>query len=685
MNAQFLVSRFEAASEDTLPPPVAPVITADSVVVTNAHNVTLHRGSAPVTFKGDPKVREPDFQKTRQEGADILPQDQGGVSVSVLGSDHIDELQVAHDGLVGACRHRLIASLNDVRQSLGTVSKSQLNNITGDKKSSYCDVIKRIAECGIPAFQEIDIPFCYVKIANPFYQWAQLESNPTSHPDREKPHHCLVRVKMPTPLTTVDNMARCKDGDWVPCSFLLTAAAKPGDKMSPYDFDRESATGVTVAVLDALDYLIDDFAQGGDWIGVQEAFEICVYLTKIESGDLVFSQSRHSGLEKHPRLAALVELAVHFGFWIQVYEDSLYIEHDITVALHGTLVDVRLVKSSLIALFDSGIHPHSSKDPQDFRPLSKPALSFMKHLLRMKNAIEVCNRLREQLKVQIELVQDERFDEIQPDWSTESFPVLEEISPSSDQMVVNRLLDNYAPLPLVARGTATLMITYMSHESSARLERCLTQSKEVQAIFSVVLERHLLIENIEKRNRDAMEHASNFITAVQSVVDVPEYWPLRVKTPTLKDPVSIAVVRIKRELDVLEAKRVGISLHNLLHTVNTAVWRIEASHIIWCTSKKYGFDLRRSVHREYNEVSDEAIDDWVYKVIKGSASKFEDAGMFHRNGQLLSRDRSSTSFVVLITWDESLCRHAVESCVQELPRLRISQDDFFHDHWTVVV
>jgi len=49
----------------------------------------------------------------------------------------------------------------------------------------------------------------------------------------------------------------------------------------------------------SLDYLLEEFSYGADNVGVQEAFEICLYRAKIAKGELVFKQSRSSCLKKN--------------------------------------------------------------------------------------------------------------------------------------------------------------------------------------------------------------------------------------------------------------------------------------------------------------------------------------------------------------------------------------------------
>ena len=131
-------------------------------------------------------------------------------------------------------------------------------------------------------------------------------------------HHCLVELRESTPVAVIDAMATCSDGGWTPCPHMLRAAAEPLD-LRTSKFDRKNATGVALSVWDALDYLLDDYSDGGDFIDDQVAFEICSYRASMVSGQLIFEQQRFSGLHKEPRLAALVELAVHLGFWIEVY------------------------------------------------------------------------------------------------------------------------------------------------------------------------------------------------------------------------------------------------------------------------------------------------------------------------------------------------------------------------------
>ena len=71
-------------------------------------------------------------------------------------------------------------------------------------------------------------------------------------------------------------MAMCMDmdGGWLPCLQMLRAAAKPEEDLAVLKFDLKDINGVIRAVWDALNFILFDFQQGSDYLGVQEAFRL---------------------------------------------------------------------------------------------------------------------------------------------------------------------------------------------------------------------------------------------------------------------------------------------------------------------------------------------------------------------------------------------------------------------------
>ena len=98
---------------------------------------------------------------------------------------------------------------------------------------------------------------------------------------------------------------------------------------------------------------MDNFKDGGDFIGAQEALEICMYRTKIICGDLVFDDKHNSGLQIQRSLSALLELSVDLGFYneydiqIDIFKDDIAVSSD----KHP---QEWLFDRSFVAYFDSG-------------------------------------------------------------------------------------------------------------------------------------------------------------------------------------------------------------------------------------------------------------------------------------------------------------------------------------------
>lgn len=232
------------------------------------------------------------------------------------------------------------------------------------KKHTYFDLIEYLMS--LTEFEQFGRiieypPFCYVRTKTPFYEWAKVKKDPVPPPSRfENHHHCLLELNQPTSLVVLNSMAQCIEFGWLPCPYMLRAAAKsvdlnllePKGKLDP----------VTFWVLKSLDYLLDDFANGGDFINTQETYEICLYRVQILKGFVLFKDSSPSGLEDHLRLAAFVELAIHFGFYIESEKIQDLLDRDIALIFRNVKIPrgLRMVSQSFVALYDSGLMPRAS-------------------------------------------------------------------------------------------------------------------------------------------------------------------------------------------------------------------------------------------------------------------------------------------------------------------------------------
>ena len=149
-------------------------------------------------------------------------------------------------------------------------------------------------------------------------------------------------------------------------------------------------------------------------------------------------------------------------------------------------------------------------------------------------------------------------------------------------------------------------------------------------------------------------------------ISTPESWSLKPSFPKLDDPISIGIVRIKKELDISEAKKYGISLHNIIHTKNLAVWRIPARHIVWCTSVRNGFNLPQAIDI-HQSTNGEKIKEWASDIITISKSKFEEASIEEKGRFVLqAKNPKVDSFIILVTWNASLCDQARKACIDGL-------------------
>jgi len=625
--------------------------------VRNAAEVTLHRGNARITFRADDPLRG-DFD-SHVDGV-VHPRDRDGVSVSVLADDSVDVwMELAHEDLVRACRHRLIQILGEYCDRIkeedpeeGSKLTTAKNKILKDRKKSYSKVLEELQSWS--QFDSLIKPVCNVKVAKPWYDWAQLVSDPKEG----NPFHCLLELVKPTRVETIDAMAQCQDGGWLPCPFMLRAAAKPSEELRTPEFNRKGATAITCAVWEALDFLLLEFRQGSDSVSEQDAYEICLYRHRIARDELLFRQQQYSGLECQARLAAFVELAQHMDYWIDHESTRLIVEHDMQLALRNDFSGARIVRSSFVAFFDSGVLAHSSHGKPNFHDLPKEGLAFLIRLLRTRDIGDVCTKLRGKIDGII------RQGEADIEWTSFELEGDEEHRTLTDATIVAGLLhDRIVVQPVVVDGSATFMAPLISLEVSQQLERSMKRSEDVQRAFAVVMEIHLLMSLGVPEDQMGRPRATHFITALEAAVDSPMHLHLRTRVPSAGDPVSVGVIRFSFALSKLQAREIGICMHNLLHTMNSAVWRISSRHRVWCTSQEHGFKMNQVMLRSRLNTDPNAkrlAEDWAEIVAKASRDKLTHINLVvDEDNAIRAKNPALESFIILVTWDDTLCRRAL--------------------------
>jgi len=125
---------------------------------------------------------------------------------------------------------------SDVRPDVDT-----LKSLIGPTKleCTYNDLLAKVAYCEIEAFQflkQICPPFCFICKKDP----SQLKNIPS----KSNPFQELVKP------TLINGAAT---GCWVPCPYMLKAAAEPSDLTS---IDRNKSLSLILTVWDAIDYLL---------------------------------------------------------------------------------------------------------------------------------------------------------------------------------------------------------------------------------------------------------------------------------------------------------------------------------------------------------------------------------------------------------------------------------------------
>lgn len=606
-----------------------------SNVVSNPQEVTLHRGSTPATFP----VPSPDFPNAPGNGH--------GVSMSILHQGcNPKMLEKAHENLRNACHGRYRKLLWTSWRALNPATRPDadcVQVIIGPPKldRTYKDLIQQVDACQEAslraAWMKVPVPFCYICSKNPFYPWAQLRQSGRNE------FHYLLEVTESTPVDIVQAAATCSDGDWTPCPYMLSAAAEAVDLSSNHA--PPGSTILTRTVWMALAYLLQSFSDGGSFIDVHHAWEICCYQDRMTAGGLSFAQQTESGLEKEARLAAFVELAIRCGFFADEEEERI-LDHDMALAFHSAPEGLRFAPLSLVALFDSAEHKHSAMDLQEFFPLSDQAWDFLKKLLKEDNLLETCKAFREKPDLNHWL---------ETDWQRSGSS-----DPYSDPYLVSELLDRVPIPPAAAAGTATLMVSYISQYVSKELEDALQGSTEAQAAFAVVIEMHL--NSKMGMRKDGKERATRFVTAVQSQLATPKSWSLQVtKSPSMRAPVTFGLLYVRGQWSREEVKTRGIELYNLMHTMNSAVWRIPASYLLWYLGVGNSFDLGQACSRGRKGMGPGEAQNWARQVLGQSREQFERANI-RVKGEVLQMEKKGQGCIVIIAWDAELCEKALVSC-----------------------
>lgn len=656
---------------------VAPRIANGRVL--NAHEVTLHRGKAGIRFKTDNPYGDFD---SHLDGL-VSPQKDSGVSVSVLAGDSNETLlQQAHEELAKACRHRLLqmiheycATVLEKDEDMGKSLKAQVKKITRDRKKPYSTLLDDLKT--VSQLNSLEKPFCYVKVVNPWYNWAQLVSKPTE----VNAHHYLLELVETAHVDTINAMAECQDDGWTPCPHMMKATAKPHDELHHFEFSRKGATGITCAAWEALDYLLQEFSDGSCSLNVQEAFEICWYRSQISHG-LQFQQKRYSGLQTYARLAAFLELALHMDYWIDHEETRLIVEHDMLQALQNDN-GARIVKSSFVAFFDSGAHAHLAQVRPVQHELSVEGLSFLTRLLRSRDIGHVCEELRNKIRLMLKQGEEDF------QWDTLKLGSLEYDEVFTDATLIAGILDRRLIVqPVIVDGSATFMVPLISAEISQQLKRSIMRSEDVQQAFAVTMEIHLLVSlGVPKDRKDPYERASRFITGMEAVVDDPRNLYLRTRTPTVDDIVTIGVIRFRRPLSTPEGQEIGISMHNLLHTMNSAVWRIPSRHRVWCTSKDYGFNMTQAIlgnRTNGNTQQKLDADKWATTVIDISREKLVQTNLVvSAESEIRAATPMMESFIILVTWNDTLCRRAMSAFENEGLKAFDNNKIDYRTQWTI--
>lgn len=694
---------------------IAPKVDGESREVLNAREVTLHRGACAARFQkpDDPDGVVVDFVNPPVDGW-VHPEPGRGISVNILGSnDDIEILHEAHRLVFNICRIHLGNLLDEivvVDDHIHKVSRTSIKKLVS-RKNSYLDILRVISEHRYEKIRTVPIPLCCVKTCK--YEWARLISSPTS--DNE--HHYHLEVKNVVLETDLQSMATCSDGEWLPCTYFLRAASEqPNDDVEDDEdifkdvkLDKSIVRSpVTVRVYYALRYLLDDFMKLRENIDINEVFEVCMWIVRIARGDIYFKHQNPTGIELYPRLAAFLEVADHTGYFWVARENYETIIHDVKLALDNSPINVRLVKCSLIALFDSG---RSSKngsdinktrkhtdDHQTFHAVPAYVTNYLAKCLRLQNVANRCDEAwHEDLRTLSTTIDRQNVPTFALSWD----PLVEEPSftgtvKKSFAVKMADLLEKFPNALMVAAGSATIMIPNLPNDTLQDMEDFIRQSTDVQRAISFVIDRFLITKigplvfdsstNDDTDNKmKIFPRASDFLTATRSLIDSPQLWYLNISPPSLSMPLSIGVIRVKT-VQIPNVGKVGMELHNLVRTLNLAVWRIGKSHILWCLHKKSQLDLARVIKREGGSVTLEAATNWAKYVIQESTKNLDELGIrtLPDETTLGSGDPYADAYIMILTWDETLCKNAIMLCKNEgLTKVGISRLDYFYLTWTV--
>lgn len=275
-------------------------------------------------------------------------------------------------------------------------------------------------------------------------------------------------------------------------------------------------------------------------------------------------------------------------------------------------------------------------------------IHFLRTLLALKDVGRICESIRD----------DNLDDTTVKDWPLDLLQNSERAEKITYAVAISNLLE-FTSL-FVKAGSATLMAPQVTDSVCEAMQRFMEGSEEVQEAFSVVLERFLL--STLGNPGQQKQRATKFIAAVKSKLSDTSSWPFEIsKFPSTHTPVSIGLIRIQTFLFKIDASRIGVSLHNLIYTMNSAVWRIPASHLVWCTSRNEGFSLEKVF--EKNSQPENRSSNWastIPSLLRDEFEKVEFTG--DSDGYLQAKNPGLTSFIIIVAWEQNLCIEAMKAC-----------------------
>jgi len=202
-----------------------------------------------------------------------------------------------HTYYAAQCRSRYESMLCDARNEMDSPRPNAIQ-LTKLMSRCYQTMIENCSTCKYKELKHVPFSFCYIR--------------PTGE------HRCFEWTGAAT------------EPGWVKCPNMVNAARIVSVQT---ELTLKEPTEVSLTIFYALDYLLDDFSDGGNFIDPQQAYEICDLRLAMVSGALQFKQQKNCGLESMPHLASLIQRAADLRYWMEMPEDRMIIEHDIALAL----------------------------------------------------------------------------------------------------------------------------------------------------------------------------------------------------------------------------------------------------------------------------------------------------------------------------------------------------------------